>query len=66
MTDIKVSVIMGVYNPPGREILRQAVESILTQSLTELEFIIYDDGSDEEKAEYIRELRELDKRIVLA
>lgn len=64
MREIKVSVIMGVYNPLSREILHQAVDSILQQSLKELEFIIYDDGS-EEGANYIRELSQLDERIVL-
>ncbi len=34
-------------------------------TLTDFEFIIYDDGSDPEVAGYIRELEKLDERIVL-
>lgn len=58
-----VSVIMGVYNQYNQLELIQAVNSILTQTLTDFEFIIYDDGSDGEPAEYIRRLVDLDKRI---
>ena len=56
---------MGVYNQWNREALQKAVKSILNQTLTDFEFIIYDDGSDPEVAGYIRELEKLDERIVL-
>lgn len=39
----KISVIMSVYN--GEKYLRDAVESILNQTLGDFEFIIIDDGS---------------------
>jgi len=39
----RVSVVMSVYN--GEPYLRAAIDSILKQTLTELEFIIVDDGS---------------------
>ena len=61
----QVSVIMGVYNQWNRGALQKAVKSILNQTLTDFEFIIYDDGSDPEVAGYIRELEKLDERIVL-
>lgn len=61
----KVSVIMGVYNQWDREVLHAAVNSILHQTLTEFEFIIYDDGSKPEAAAYIKELKMLDERIVV-
>jgi glycosyltransferase involved in cell wall biosynthesis len=38
-----VSVVMAVYN--GARFLRHAVDSILGQSLSDLEFVIVDDGS---------------------
>ena len=63
--DTQVSVIMGVYNQWERQILRDAVNSILQQTMSDLEFIIYDDGSDEEAGNYLRELVSLDKRIRL-
>lgn len=67
MSDRKpqISVIMGVYNQWNRESLRQAVFSVLHQTFEDLEFIIYDDGSCLEAAVYIKELKELDPRIVL-
>ena len=60
-----VSVIMGVYNQWNREALQKAGKSILNQTMTDFEFIIYDDGSDPQVAGYIRELEKLDERIVL-
>lgn len=60
-----VSVIMGVYNQWNREALEDAVKSILNQTLTDFEFIIYDDGSDSEVGGYIKELEKLDERIIL-
>ncbi|MGN0346858.1 MAG: glycosyltransferase [Lachnospiraceae bacterium] len=63
---VKISVIMGVYNQWNKEKLRTAVDSILNQSMKEIEFIIWDDGSEAMAAEYIRELKHLDERIVLA
>lgn len=60
----KISVIMGVYNQWDREALHDAVKSILHQTFPDFEFIIYDDGSDPKAAGYIRELGEMDPRIV--
>ena len=62
---IKISVVMGVYNQWNREWLQKAVLSILNQTMRDIEFIIYDDGSNEEAAGYIQELKDLDDRIVL-
>lgn len=61
----EISVIMGVYNQFNREVLLAAVKSILNQSFTDFEFIIYDDGSYPEAAELLKEVGQLDKRILL-
>lgn len=42
---IRVSVIMGAYNPESLEMLSSAIDSILEQTYTCWEFIICDDGS---------------------
>lgn len=63
---VEISVVMGVYNQKNKDVLRQSVNSILNQTFQNFEFIIYDDGSDEDTAAYIRELQKLDHRIVLA
>jgi glycosyltransferase involved in cell wall biosynthesis len=47
-----VTVLMPVYN--GERFLREAVESILTQTLTDFEFLIIDDGSTDTSGEIIR------------
>lgn len=62
----EISVVMGVYNQWNREELHRAVQSILSQSFSDFEFIIYDDGSHPDAAAYIQKLRGVDRRIVLA
>ena len=39
----EISVIMGVYNELNKDILMEAVNSILHQTFEDFEFIIYDD-----------------------
>lgn len=51
-----VSVVMSVYN--GEQFLAEAIESILGQSLRELEFLIADDGSTDRTPEIIRSFRD--------
>ena len=47
----KVSVVMSVYN--GERHLREAVDSILSQSLSDFEFIVVDDGSTDDTWEIL-------------
>lgn len=61
----EISVIMGVYNQFNKEILLESVNSILHQTFRDFEFIIYDDGSHPEAGKILREVCELDDRIVL-
>lgn len=65
MYDKKISVIMGVYNQYDEEQLHTAVKSILKQTETEFEFIIYNDGSVKEVTESIKRLASLDDRIII-
>lgn len=64
MTDDKappLSVVMSVYN--GRRYLRQAVESILTQTFRDFEFIIIDDGSTDESPAMLDAYARGDSRV---
>ena len=45
--DIKITVLMSVYNTK-EDYLREAIESILNQTLREFEFIIINDASNEQ------------------
>ncbi len=47
----RISVIMAVYN--GERYLREAVDSILDQSLPDLELIVVNDGSSDETPEIL-------------
>ena len=60
-----ISVIMSIYNQRDRKRLEEAVLSILRQSFTDFEFIIYNDGSDRELADYLQRFERMDKRVVL-
>jgi glycosyltransferase involved in cell wall biosynthesis len=57
----RVSVVMAVRN--GERHLEEAVESILAQTLGELELIVIDDGSDDETPGILRRLAERDSRM---
>lgn len=61
-----VSVIMGVYNLWDEEILQNAVNSILNQTFSDFEFIIWDDGSHPDAAKLLWKLPKQDSRIILA
>jgi glycosyltransferase involved in cell wall biosynthesis len=61
MTDPKVTVLMAVYN--GERYLRQSIESILSQTFTDFEFLIIDDGSTDSTPEILEEYNERDERI---
>lgn len=63
MDNIKVSVIMPVYN--SGKYLKTAVESILNQSLKELELILVDDGSTDGSSERCDEYAAKDPRVVV-
>ena len=56
-----VSVVMPVYNT--ELYLAEAIESILSQTFTEFEFIIVDDGSEDRSAEIISAYAQRDARI---
>jgi len=58
-----VSVIVPVYN--GEKFLRECLESICRQSLTDLEILVVDDGSTDKSAALVRELAARDLRIKL-
>ena len=60
--DPLVSVLMSCYN--GEPWLREAIESVLGQSVIDFEFIVIDDGSKDRTWEIIREYAAKDSRIV--
>jgi glycosyltransferase involved in cell wall biosynthesis len=51
---IKVSVVIPVYNT--EKYVREAVESIMNQTLRELEIIIINDGSTDNSLQVVEEL----------
>lgn len=51
---IKVSIIIPVYNT-GKYV-REAVESVMRQSLKELEIIVINDGSTDESLKILKEI----------
>ena len=57
----RVAVIMAVYN--GETHIVQAIDSVLSQTLTDFELLIVDDGSQDNSAKIIRSYQERDSRI---
>lgn len=59
--DIKVSVIMPIYN--AEKYLASAIDSVISQTLTDIELICIDDGSTDDSLKILKEYRERDERI---
>lgn len=59
--EIKVTVIMPIYN--AYEYLRPALDSILDQTLREIEVICIDDGSTDHTLELLKEYQKRDERV---
>ena len=57
----KVSVIVPVYNT--EQYLKECVDSLLKQTLTDLEIILIDDGSPDNSAYICDEYAKLDSRV---
>ncbi|MDI6820692.1 MAG: glycosyltransferase family 2 protein [Patescibacteria group bacterium] len=58
---IKVSVILPTYN--GSYFIARALQSIITQSMRELEIIVIDDGSTDGTAEIVKRFGATDSRV---
>jgi glycosyltransferase involved in cell wall biosynthesis len=56
-----VSVVMAVYN--GSNLVKDAINSILAQSYSNLEFIIIDDGSTDDTNQILRSFNDIRIRI---
>lgn len=61
--EVKVSVIIPVYN--CRDYLEQCLNSVVRQSLQDMEIICIDDGSTDGSAEVIERFSRKDGRIIL-
>ncbi len=60
-TDVKVSVIIPIYN--AYDYLRPALDSIIDQTLREIEIICIDDGSTDPTLKLLKEYQSEDERI---
>ena len=61
MNPIKVSIVIPVYNT--RKYLEEAINSILRQTLQEIEIITVNDGSTDNSLELLNKLSTVDSRI---
>jgi glycosyltransferase involved in cell wall biosynthesis len=61
--DVKISVIIPVYN--AEKYIAECIESLLSQTLKECEFIFVNDGSKDESEKIIQHYLQRDKRIIL-
>jgi glycosyltransferase involved in cell wall biosynthesis len=61
MPSPKVTVLMSVYN--GKRFLREAIDSILSQTMPDFDFIIINDGSTDGTTEILASYR--DRRMVV-
>jgi glycosyltransferase involved in cell wall biosynthesis len=59
--DIKVSVIIPIYN--AYDYLRPALDTVVDQTLREIEIICIDDGSTDRSLDIIKEYQKADERV---
>lgn len=59
----KISVIMSTYN--RADLLPGAIESILNQTFKDFEFIIINDGSEDETSRILKDYAKKDNRIIV-
>src|SRR3972149_6665359 len=62
MAHSRVTVLMAVYN--GLPYLRQAIESVLTQSFTSFELLVVDDASSDGSVACVRSFNDPRVRLV--
>ncbi|TAF63060.1 MAG: glycosyltransferase family 2 protein [Cytophagales bacterium] len=62
MTSPMISVIMPVFN--AESYLKEAIESILNQTFSDFEFLIFNDGSKDKSAEIVQSYAQKDSRII--
>lgn len=63
MNEIKVSFIIPVYN--AEKYLRECLDSLIGQTLQEIEIICIDDGSTDTSMEILREYQNKDSRVLV-
>lgn len=59
----KISVLMSVYN--GENFLKESIDSILTQTFSDFEFIIVNDGSNDLTGEILASYKDFRLKIFL-
>lgn len=64
MTAPEISVVMSVYN--GARTVERTLESVLAQQDASFEFVVIDDGSDDESSTLLHRAAESDKRLVVS
>lgn len=60
---IKVSIVVPIYNV--EKYLRQCLDSLITQSLKDIEIICVNDGSTDASLQIMREYERKDKRVIV-
>lgn len=63
MCEIKVSVIIPVYN--AEKYLKQCLDTVINQTLKDIEIICVDDGSTDKSLDILKEYQENDNRIII-
>ena len=61
MNSPQISVVMSVYN--GEKYLKEAIDSILSQTFKDFEFIVIDDGSTDGSLDILRNFEKGDSRV---
>ena len=62
MNDTTISVVMPAYN--AAPFISEAVQSVLDQSVSDLELVVVDDGSNDDTAELVDRFKDSRVRLI--
>ena len=63
MSNVKISIIVPIYN--SEKFLKKCLNSLVNQTMQEIEIICVNDGSTDDSSRILKEYSDIDKRVII-